>query len=53
MAACYLKGVAPEWELGDIYNGMSQFMILQRLGLLIRRFFPAGARRLSQVICGS
>ncbi|MCI0528862.1 MAG: TRAP transporter large permease subunit, partial [Nitrospira sp.] len=40
MAAYYLKGVAPQWELTDIYRGMMQFMILQVIGLLIVLFFP-------------
>ena len=33
MSAYYLKGVAPQWELGDIYHGMAQFMVLQLIGL--------------------
>jgi tripartite ATP-independent transporter DctM subunit len=40
MAAYYLKAVAPQWELGDIYRGMVDFMILQMIGLALVFFFP-------------
>lgn len=40
MAAYYLKGVAPEWSLGKIYNGMIQFMILQCICLIIVLLWP-------------
>jgi tripartite ATP-independent transporter DctM subunit len=40
MAAYYLKAVAPQWELGDIYRGMLDFMLLQVVGLLLLFFFP-------------
>jgi len=40
MAAYYLKGVAPEWELRDIYWGMAEFMVLQMVGLLLLVCFP-------------
>jgi TRAP-type mannitol/chloroaromatic compound transport system permease large subunit len=40
MSAYYLKGVAPQWELGDIYRGMAQFMVLQLVGLAICIAFP-------------
>jgi tripartite ATP-independent transporter DctM subunit len=40
MAAYYLKGVAPAWELGDIYRGMFEFMILQCIGLALLLIFP-------------
>ena len=40
MAAYYLKGVAPTWELTDIYRGMMEFMILQCIGLALVLFFP-------------
>jgi tripartite ATP-independent transporter DctM subunit len=41
MSAYYLKGVAPQWELGDIYRGMAQFMVLQLIGLAVCIMFPA------------
>jgi tripartite ATP-independent transporter DctM subunit len=40
MAAYYLKGVAPTWELTDIYRGMFEFMVLQCVGLALLLFFP-------------
>ena len=32
LSAYFLKGVVPDWELGDIYKGMIQFMVLQVFG---------------------
>ena len=52
MAAYYLKGVAPDWDLADIYNGMMQFMVLQCIGLLIVLFYPETALWLPRVIFG-
>ncbi|MFH1243033.1 MAG: TRAP transporter large permease subunit, partial [Pseudomonadota bacterium] len=49
MAAYYLKGVAPDWELGKIYRGMMEFMILQCAGLAIVLFFPQTALWLPRV----
>ncbi|HEU4367545.1 MAG TPA: TRAP transporter large permease subunit [Methylomirabilota bacterium] len=40
MAAYYLKAVAPDWKLTDIYWGMAEFMVLQVVGLLVLLFFP-------------
>jgi tripartite ATP-independent transporter DctM subunit len=40
MSAYYLKGVAPQWEMGDIYHGMAQFMVLQLFGLGLCIVFP-------------
>jgi tripartite ATP-independent transporter DctM subunit len=40
MSAYYLKGVAPDWDLGDIYHGMFQFMVLQLIGLALCIVFP-------------
>jgi len=40
MAAYYLKAVAPNWELKDIYRGMFDFMVLQVIGLALLFFFP-------------
>jgi tripartite ATP-independent transporter DctM subunit len=40
MAAYYLKAVAPDWELKDIYRGMFDFMVLQVVGLALLFFFP-------------
>ncbi len=40
VAAYYLKGVAPEMELTEIYGGMFQFMVLQVIGLVLLLLFP-------------
>jgi tripartite ATP-independent transporter DctM subunit len=40
MSAYYLKGVAPDWDLADIYHGMFQFMVLQLIGLALCIVFP-------------
>lgn len=40
LSAYFLKGVVPEWELGDIYRGMVQFMVLQLIGLGLLLMFP-------------
>lgn len=52
MAAYYLKGVAPEYDLKDIYIGMMQFMILQVIGLAIVFFVPEVALWLPRVMGG-
>ncbi|OGK94413.1 MAG: C4-dicarboxylate ABC transporter, partial [Candidatus Rokubacteria bacterium GWF2_70_14] len=49
MAAYYLKAVAPQWELRDIYRGMFDFMILQVIGLAAVFFFPDVALWLPRV----
>jgi tripartite ATP-independent transporter DctM subunit len=41
MSAYYLKAVAPDWKLTDIYWGMAEFMGLQLVGLLLLMAFPA------------
>jgi len=40
MSAYFLKGVVPQWDLGDIYKGMMQFMVLQLVGLVLCIVFP-------------
>jgi tripartite ATP-independent transporter DctM subunit len=50
MAAYYLKGVAPDWELSQIYRGMMEFMILQCIGLMLILFFPQLALWLPSLI---
>lgn len=52
MAAYYLKAVAPKWELGSIYRGMVDFMLLQMIGLAIVFFFPPIALWLPEVLFG-
>ena len=50
LSAYFLKGVVPDWELGDIYKGMMQFMVLQVIGLLLVLFFPEIALYLPRVL---
>jgi tripartite ATP-independent transporter DctM subunit len=52
MAAYYLKGVAPDLELSDIYMGMLDFMWLQCLGLIIVMVFPQIALWLPNLMFG-
>ena len=52
LSAYFLKGVVPEWDLGDIYKGMMQFMVLQILGLALIIVFPQIALWLPQAIYG-
>jgi tripartite ATP-independent transporter DctM subunit len=40
LSAYFLKGVVPQWELGDIYAGMVQFMILQLVAVGLLLIFP-------------
>jgi TRAP-type mannitol/chloroaromatic compound transport system permease large subunit len=40
LSAYFLKGVAPQWQLGDIYRGMIQFMVLQLGGLALLMALP-------------
>ncbi len=52
MSAYFLKGVVPEWELGDIYKGMLQFMGLQLFVLLLIIAFPQIALWMPQYLYG-
>ena len=52
MSAYFLKGVVPQWELGDIYKGMLQFMGLQLLVLVLIIAFPQIALWLPEVLYG-
>lgn len=52
MAAYYLKGVAPQYDLKDIYVGMFQFMLLQVIGLAVVFLFPEVALWLPRVLAG-
>jgi tripartite ATP-independent transporter DctM subunit len=52
MAAYYLKAVAPKWELGQIYRGMTAFMLLQLVGLALVFFFPQTALWLPDKLFG-
>jgi tripartite ATP-independent transporter DctM subunit len=52
MSAYFLKGVVPQWDLGDIYKGMAQFMFIQLAGLVLCIFFPQIVMWLPQYIYG-
>ena len=52
LAAYFLKGVVPQWELSDIYKGMMQFMVLQLLGLTMIMAFPEIALWLPRLMYG-
>ncbi len=52
LSAYFLKGVAPHWDLKDIYAGMFQFMGLQVLGLIVVLAFPPVALWLPSVLVG-
>jgi TRAP-type mannitol/chloroaromatic compound transport system permease large subunit len=52
MSAYFLKGVVPQWDLGEIYRGMSQFMVLQLLVLILVIAFPQIALWLPGVLYG-
>lgn len=40
LSSYFLKGVVPDWRLGDIYRGMVQFVVLQLLVVLLLVIFP-------------
>jgi tripartite ATP-independent transporter DctM subunit len=50
LSAYFLKGVAPQWALSDIYKGMVQFMVLQVVGLALVMAFPQIALWLPSVL---
>ncbi len=50
LSAYFLKGVAPHWDLKDIYAGMFQFMGLQVVGLLLVVLIPQLALWLPGII---
>ena len=53
LSAYFLKGVAPHWDLKDIYKGMMQFMVIQMAGLAILMVFPQIVLFLPNLIYGS
>jgi TRAP-type mannitol/chloroaromatic compound transport system permease large subunit len=52
MAAYYLKGVAPDLDLKNIYMGMLDFMWLQCLGMILVMIFPQLALWLPELLFG-
>ena len=49
LSAYFLKGVAPTWKIRDIYAGMSQFMVLQVIAVILLLIFPQLATWLPSV----
>lgn len=49
LSAYFLKGVAPTWKITDIYAGMSQFMVLQIIAVILLLIFPQLATWLPSV----
>ncbi len=49
LSAYFLKGVAPTWKISDIYAGMSQFMVLQVIAVILLLIFPQLATWLPSV----
>ncbi|MEM9098513.1 MAG: TRAP transporter large permease subunit [Pseudomonadota bacterium] len=52
LSAYFLKGVAPQWDLKDIYLGMMQFMVIQVIGLVLIFIFPQIALWLPRFLDG-
>lgn len=50
MAAYYLKAVAPQWHLKEIYSGMFQFVGLQVVALILLLAFPGIALWLPSIM---
>ena len=50
LSAYFLKDVAPEWYLKDIYLGLMQFMVIRLVGLALVFIFPAIATWLPHYI---
>jgi hypothetical protein len=40
MSAYYLRSVVPQWDLGTIYRGMADFMVIQVICLVLVMLFP-------------
>ncbi|WP_018700891.1 TRAP transporter large permease [Amorphus coralli] len=40
LSAYFLKGVVPQWKMGDIYLGMTQFVVLQLIVVALLVAFP-------------
>jgi TRAP-type mannitol/chloroaromatic compound transport system permease large subunit len=40
MSAYYLRNVVPQWSLATIYRGMSDYMVIQAIVLILLLLFP-------------
>jgi len=52
LSAYFLKGVVPQWRMGDIYLGMSQFVVLQLIVVGVLIVFPDLVLWLPRVLQG-
>lgn len=52
LSAYFLKGVAPQWKMGDIYAGMIQFVALQLIVVLLLVIFPELVLWLPRALAG-
>jgi TRAP-type mannitol/chloroaromatic compound transport system permease large subunit len=50
MSAYYLRNVVPQWSLGTIYRGMSDYMVIQVIVLALLLLFPQIALWLPNVV---
>jgi TRAP-type mannitol/chloroaromatic compound transport system permease large subunit len=50
MSAYYLRNVVPQWSLGTIYKGMSDYMVIQVFVLIMLLLFPKIALWLPNVV---
>ncbi len=50
MSAYYLRNVVPQWSLGVIYRGMSDYMVIQVIVLALLLLFPQIALWLPNVV---
>jgi TRAP-type mannitol/chloroaromatic compound transport system permease large subunit len=50
MSAYYLRNVVPQWSLGTIYKGMSDYMVIQVVVLALLLLFPQIALWLPSIV---
>jgi TRAP-type mannitol/chloroaromatic compound transport system permease large subunit len=50
MSAYYLRNVVPQWSLGTIYKGMSDYMVIQVIVLALLLLFPQIALWLPSIV---
>lgn len=50
MSAYYLRNVVPQWSLGTIYKGMSDYMVIQVMVLALLLLFPQIALWLPSIV---
>jgi TRAP-type mannitol/chloroaromatic compound transport system permease large subunit len=50
MSAYYLRNVVPQWNLGTIYKGMADYMVIQVFVLIVLLLYPKIALWLPQML---